>query len=195
VSVPDILQAVLPVTRALEGLRIPYYVGGSVASSLYGIARATLDVDLVAAIRPGHITPLAEALRKVYYVDEIMVAEAIQRRSSFNLIHLPTSIKIDVFVPPDSEYSRTAMGRRREDTLEEGGDRLPVAAPEDIVLSKLQWYEMGGRVSERQWSDVTGVIKVQAGALDTAYLRRWGEVLGVAALLRQAFAESGMPLP
>lgn len=194
-SVPDLLQALLPVTRALEGLGIAYYVGGSVASSVYGIARATLDVDLVAVVRPGHIGPLSEALRTVYYVDEIMISEAIKRRSSFNLIHLPTSIKIDVFVPPDGEYSRTAMGRRRQDTLQEGGDRLPVAAPEDIVLSKLQWYELGGRVSERQWLDVTGVIKVQAGALDTVYLRQWGEVLGVTALLRQAFAESGATLP
>ena len=194
-TAPDIIEAVLPVTRTLETLRIPYYIGGSVASSVYGIARATLDVDLVAGIQRSHIVPLTQALRKLYYVDELMIAEAVERRSSFNLIHLPTSIKVDVFVPSEDAYPRTAMQRRREDTLREGGETLPVASAEDIILNKLQRYELGGRVSERQWLDVTGVIKVQAGALDTVYLQHWGGVLGLTALLGRAFADSGLQFP
>jgi hypothetical protein len=194
-SAPDIIQAMLPVTRAFEELHIPYYIGGSVASSVYGIARATLDVDLVAAIQPRHITQLTGALRSLCYVDELIIAEAIERRSSFNLVHLPTSIKIDVFVPPEDRYQQTAMDRRRDDTLQEAGERFPVSSAEDVILNKLRWYELGGRVSERQWLDVTGVIKVQAGALDTAYLQRWGDDLILTALLRKAFADSGQRFP
>ncbi|MBN1836295.1 MAG: nucleotidyl transferase AbiEii/AbiGii toxin family protein [Spirochaetales bacterium] len=193
-NAPDIIEAMLPVAQALEGLSIPYYIGGSVASSIYGIARATLDIDLVADIQRTQIAPLAQTLRKLYYVDELTIAEAIERRSSFNLIHLPTSIKIDVFVPPEEPYPRTALRRRREETLQEEGQKFPVATAEDMILNKLQWYELGGRVSERQWLDVTGVIKVQGGALDTEYLRHWGRALGLTALLVQAFADSGAQL-
>jgi len=194
VTAADIILAVRPVAETLDALEVPYYIGGSLASSVYGIARATMDVDLVAGLAPPHAGPLAEALRSEYYADEMAIAEAIVRRSSFNLIHLATSIKIDVFVPPDGEYQRAAMGRRRQETLEEPGESYWVCRAEDIILAKLQWYELGGRASERQWLDVMGVIKVQAGALEADYLRRWAGVLGVSALLGKAFADAGVPL-
>lgn len=66
---------------------------------------------------------------------------------------------------------------------------------EDIILAKLPWCELCGRVSERQWLDLTGVIKVQAGALDAAYLERWAGVLGVSALLCKVFADAEVALP
>lgn len=65
-------------------------------------------------------------------------------------------------------------------------------SPEDIILHKLIWYEMGGRVSERQWLDVLGVLKVQSTDLDAAYLRKWAAKLRVAALLAQAWDEAGL---
>jgi hypothetical protein len=196
VTAPDIIRAVLPVTRTLDELGIPYYVGGSVASSVYGSARATMDVDLVADIEPEHVPVLVQAFRSKYYVDELMIAEAVERRASFNLIHLQTSIKIDVFVQPEGEYHQAAMSRRREDTLDdEDAAPLFVASAEDVILSKLQWYELGGRVSERQWLDVTGVIKVQARSLDTVYLGQWARDLGVSSLLLKAFGDSGVPFP
>ena len=116
---PDILRALVPVTRAFDSLKIPYYIGGSVASSLYGLARATLDVDIAARIELAHVSLLKDSLQNAYYVDEDMIAEAINRRSSFNLIHLETSIKIDVFVPVDEPFQQTAMERKVKDTLSE----------------------------------------------------------------------------
>jgi hypothetical protein len=193
----DLLEALAPVTRALTTLNIPYYIGGSVASSLYGIARATLDVDIAARIEHRHFEALRDSLRGMYYLDEDMIIEAIERRSSFNLIHLETSVKIDVFVPGDEPYQQAAMGRKRKDTLLEGEQEVefPVSSPEDIILNKLVWYESGGRVSERQWLDVAGVIKVQRDSLDTAYLARWAKELDVSSLLIRAFAEAGVAFP
>lgn len=192
---PDILRALVPVTRVLDSLKIPYFIGGSVASSLYGIARATLDVDIAARIELGHVSSLQDSLQNEYYVDEDMIAEAVTRRSSFNLIHLETSIKIDVFVPVDEPFQQTAMERKVKDTLIEDDPTAVfyISSPEDVILHKLKWYELGGGVSERQWLDVTGVIKVQGNSLDQVYLQRWSKELGMSMLLKKAFADAGVP--
>jgi hypothetical protein len=192
---PDLIRALSPIIRAFEQSSIPYYIGGSLASSVYGIARATIDVDLVARIEMHHIDFLKTRLQDEYYIDEGMIAEAIEHGSSFNLIHLETSIKIDVFIPVDELYPRTAMDRRRMDTLSEE-QTSPVfffCSTEDIILHKLQWYEAGGGVSEHQWLDVLGVIKVQADSLDKEYLKHWSEELGVFELLQRALRDGGVP--
>ena len=126
-----------------------------------------------------------------YYVDAESIREAIQRRRSFNLIHFATMIKIDVFVIGDGEYDREEMRRMTPGPIADAPDRLfPLATAEDIVLRKLQWYERADRVSERQWSDVLGVLRIQSDALDLAYLRHWAGQLGLMDLLEQALSEA-----
>ena len=193
---PDLQQALFPIVRCFEELGIPYFIGGSIASSVYGIARATIDVDLVAEVELHHVDNLKTCLQSRYYIDEMMITEAIEHGSSFNLIHLETSIKIDVFISDEGLYSRTAMGRRRMDTLKEEHVTRNVffCSTEDIILHKLKWYESGGGTSERQWFDVLGVIKVQSDSLDKDYLRHWSKDLGLSDLLQKAFQEGGVAL-
>ena len=186
---PDILQAIQPVISAFQELSIPYYIAGSIASSVYGIARATMDVDIVADIKTTHASSLKQLLEKEYYIDEGMIKEAIRSFSSFNLIHLETMIKIDIFIHKPQSYSEEVLRRKRKDTLEESGNasEFYFSSAEDIILNKLQWYEMGGKISERQWLDVVGVIKVQSTNLDRDYLRRWAAKLQLLELLKSAF--------
>ncbi|MEE8589774.1 MAG: hypothetical protein V3T35_00490 [Spirochaetia bacterium] len=193
---PDLLRAVKPIVQGFDELAIPYYIGGSIASSVYGMARSTIDVDLVADIESRHIMALMDRLEKNYYMDDTAIADAIKPGSSFNLIHLETSIKIDVFIPRDEIYHHTAMDRRHRDTLfdENMITEFYFCSPEDIIINKLQWYVSGGEVSERQWLDVSGVIKVQAESLDTTYLLRWSKDLGLHELLVRAFEEAGVHL-
>ncbi|MFN3762930.1 MAG: hypothetical protein ACK4WK_06995 [Anaerolineae bacterium] len=187
----DILKALIPVVEALEGLDVAYQIGGSVASSAYGVPRTTMDIDLVADLRPEHVQPLVVRLQDQYYVSPEAIYEALRRRSSFNLIHLETMVKVDVFVLRPEPYEQEAFRRARRDTLtEESGREFSLSSPEDIILHKLAWFRMGGGVSERQWSDVVGVIRVQADALDFAYLKHWATVLGLADLLEQAIREA-----
>jgi len=192
----DILLAVKPAVKAFERLSIPYYIGGSIASSVYGIARATMDVDIVADIGLAQVPALVELLRSEYYISEQMIHDAIADASSFNLIHLNTMMKVDVFVPKKDAYRESAVARRLQDRLvEEDADSVVfLSSPEDVILSKLRWYEDAGRVSERQWLDVLGVIKVQGDSLDRDYLIEWSNTLGVQDLLQQAFSESGITL-
>jgi hypothetical protein len=193
---PDLIEAVQPVIKTLEALAIPYYISGSIASSLYGIARATMDVDLVADIKIEHIASLKTSLENKYYIDEEMVAEAVRQRSSFNLIHLETMIKIDMFVFKDEPYQKEALKRKRRDTFEEGQTRIEFyfSSAEDIILNKLLWYEMGEKVSERQWYDLIGVIKVQSTLLDKEYLKRWATTLNLMDLLVKAYTDAGIYL-
>jgi hypothetical protein len=186
------LEALLPVIEALERLRVPYCVGGSLASSLYGVGRTTLDADLVADLDPRHVPPLVAALQAAYYVDAGMILDAIARRSCFNVIHLASMFKVDVFVLKDRSYDRTAFARIRRDTLTPDGPGAEVflASPEDVVLNKLEWFRLGDEISERQWRDAVGVLKVQKDRLDRSYLARWGSELGLTDLLQRAWKEA-----
>jgi hypothetical protein len=101
--------------------------------------------------------------------------------------------KIDVFVPEDTPFARANMSRRIALAIPEISRTLYFCSPEDIVLHKLLWCRAGSGVSDRQWYDLQGVLRLQAQALDLAYLQRWAVELGIAALLHRAMAEAGFP--
>jgi hypothetical protein len=185
-------MALAPVVNVLQDLGVRYFVGGSLASSAHGMARASLDVDLVAELEGRHALVLAERLHEAYYLDVSRIESAIRSRRSFNLIHLATMFKIDVFVAKGRPFDSMALQRAAPETLgdEPGAPVVPIATAEDIVLAKLEWFEAGGRTSERQWTDVVGVLKLRQSDIDPAYLRRWAAALGVGALLERALAET-----
>ena len=189
----DIIAALDMVIDCFEKLGIEYYIGGSVASSVYGIARATMDVDLIANVEIHQTDNLVKALEKDYYIDAGMITNAIHERTSFNLIHLETMFKIDVFILKNQPYDSKALSRRQPDTLDEESSRkFYLSSPEDVILNKLQWYHAGGRISEQQWKDVLGVLKVQSDRLDLKYLKYWASILNLSDLLNRSFANAGL---
>jgi len=187
----DIISAIDTVIECFEQLGIDYCIGDPVASSAYGIARATMDVDLIAKIETKHVDNLVKALEKSYYIDAGMITNAIQEKSSFNLIHLETMIKIDIFILREQPYDLKAFDRRQTDTLdEESARKFYLSSPEDVILSKLQWYHLGGRLSQQQWKDVLGVLKVQGDRLDLKYLKYWASKLNLSDLLNGSFNDA-----
>ncbi len=182
-----VLNAALLVTAVLEDLDVTYVIGGSVASTVHGVVRTTLDVDLLADLRLDLVSPLATALDEAFYIDEAAIRKAIAHGGSFNLIHLQTMVKVDVFVPTQRAFDRQQLARRISEPLASDSPmRIWVLSAEDIILAKLDWYRQGGEVSERQWRDVLGVFKTQGARLDEAYLLRWAAELGVSDLLDRA---------
>ena len=144
---PSLLCALGPILDVFELRKIRYYVGGSLASSAHGIPRASIDADLVADLGGGDVDAFVAALRHDYYVPEERIRDAVDRRSSFNVIHLATTLKIDVFVAKNREFERRALARARPEALEgEDGRWVLLASAEDIVLAKLEWYRKGGEV-------------------------------------------------
>ncbi len=169
--------------RIFDALRVPYAVGGSVASSLHGFPRSTMDVDLVAAIETRHVDPFVTALGEDFYASSEAIRDAVGRSDSFNVIELRTMLKADIFVVRERAAEELA---RAIDVRTEDGHRFRVVSAEDIVAEKLRWYRLGGEISERQWSDVLGVIEVQGGALDRMALATRCADLGVSDLLERA---------
>jgi hypothetical protein len=190
----ELLDALGPVVDAFDQLGVAWYVGGSVASGAFGEFRATNDVDVIADLRLEHAEPLVAALGAAYYADLESIRSAIRRRASFNAVHFDSMLKIDVFVLKARAYDQEALRRRltRRAGTAEDAKSLSVASPEDVVLAKLDWYEQGGSVSERQWNDVQGVLRVQSTAMDLAYLRKWSAELGLNELLARALAEADL---
>lgn len=149
----------LLVTQTLERLGIPYAVGGSLASSLHGVMRSTLDVDIVADVQPEHIQPLVEALSKEFYADDEMMRDAIEHQSSFNLIHYETAFKVDIFIRKARAFDQMQLDRRRLSIIASNPEEsVYVTSPEDTILAKLEWYRMGGEVSDRQWRDTPSAL-------------------------------------
>lgn len=188
---PESISVLMSVVAVFERLHIPYLVGGSMASALYGVARSTLDADIVADIRQDQVSALVAALGEDFYADDQMIRGAIEHRGSFNLIHLTTMFKVDVFIRKDRPFDQMQFERRVEQIIAtEPEQKAFITSAEDIILAKLEWYRLGNEISDRQWRDILGVLKVQAGWLDTDYLRQWADELGIGDLLQRALKES-----
>jgi hypothetical protein len=187
-SLSEPLQVTRLIAREFDRLNIRYLIGGSLASSLHGVPRATHDVDMVAEINHAHVQRLVKALSPDFYVDAEMIHDAIRHRSMFNVIHMATMFKADIFIMKADAASRREMDRREPyNIVEDDPDELFLSSAEDIIVQKLYWYELGGGVSERQWTDVVGVIQIQGGRLDSDYLEKAALELGVAEHLKRAF--------
>jgi hypothetical protein len=181
---PEALRVAGLVIAALRAHGIDYHLGGSYASAVHGVPRQTHDVDLVIDPPPGSERGLAADLQDRFYVDPASVERAVRERSSCNLIHLDSGIKVDLFVKGTSRFDDAEFERRVSARLGEGPDtEVFVKSAEDTILRKLLWHEMGGRASRRQMEDARGIVGVQSDRLDRDYLRRWADALGVRGLL------------
>jgi len=187
----DPIEVALRVARVLDEYDVRYVVGGSLASSISGEPRSTLDVDLVVALSKEKVASVVAALGEDFHADTDAIHRAIREKSSANLIHLATSIKVDLFVMGGTPVDEEQMDRRQRMKVATDPDRyLYVYTPEDILLQKLRWYRMGNEVSDRQWRDILGIVLVQGNALDLAHLRRAAEVLKVSELLERALVQA-----
>jgi hypothetical protein len=170
----------------LDQLGIQYAIGGSFASSFHGIARATQDLDLVVELPANRVRAFYQAVAPHFYADEETMLDAIRNGLSFNLIHLDSGFKFDLFVAGRHPLGLDQLiHRKRVSTALLGGDPLEInmVSAEDILLAKLLWYRTGGDVSERQWNDLVSLVEVQKDKADRHYLETQAARLGVADLL------------
>jgi hypothetical protein len=187
----DLIDALAPVVAAFQTLQIRHYVGGSVASSFHGAARSTMDVDLVCEMTKDQIPQFLEQFDRNYYVSETAVREAVEGMSCFNLIHLPTSYKVDVFISRGRAFDRQSMARATLETLGESRSvTVPIATVEDSIISKLEWYRKTNETSERQWDDVSRLMRLLGSTIDRSYLREAAGSVGVEDLLDRLLGEN-----
>ena len=187
VSVWRELQRVL---TALDAMGIPYVLGGSLASSLWGVPRSTNDADVMVRPFPGREEELVARFPPDFYLSLSAMREANLKRRSFNIINTSTGFKTDVFVASTRQLDESAFRRkviRKVPSL--GEATVNVLSAEDVIIWKLDWYRQGGETSERQWLDVIGVLEANLPGLDRTYLLEGSQHLGIMDLLDRAIAE------
>lgn len=189
-ELPSSLAVVLEVVAILEELGAKHHLGGSFAAAVHGVPRQTRDADIVVDLDAGTAAKLVERLKADFYVDGEAAADAVARRGTFNAIHLATGFKVDFFVAGMERFDAAELERSERHVIVADPPRSAhVKSAEDTVLRKLQWFRDGGGVSDRQWSDVLGILMTQGGRLDESYLRTWADELGVTELFDRALRE------
>jgi len=177
----------------LDRFEIRYLIGGSVASSSYGMPRQTNDIDILADFKGVDIHALCQLLSGEFYLDPEAVLSAVQTGRPFNVIHAKGIFKFDFFPAADQEFALSELNRRRFVVSMVPGLQnieFPIASAEDTLLAKLVWFRKGGESSEQQWRDIQGIARVQSVHLDLTYLDKWAIKLGVLELLERAMVDA-----
>ncbi len=187
---PQDLQVINQLVQIFDRLNIHYAIGGSMASSTYGVVRFTQDADITVAPFTDKAQQFYDLMNQDFYISLDAMMQAFQQRSSFNVIHFTSAFKIDLFVCKDTKFERELLLRRQLLKLSDSDTHtLAFVSPEDIILLKLRWYHEGGRLSERQWHDVLGVLTIQDQRLDYDYLNQQAHILSIKDLLDQVIRE------
>jgi hypothetical protein len=190
-ALEDPVAIALHVGAQLDAIGVVWVTGGSIASSVHGEARSTLDVDMVVGLSARQVKALSAALARDYYVDAGAMRTAVKECGSFNAIHFASAIKVDFFVAGDDPFEAERLASRQG--VEMPGGRLYVDTAEHTLLRKLEWYRRGGEVSDRQWRDVQAIARIQGDRLDRQRLNKWAKRLGVTDLLQRLIAETTPP--
>lgn len=192
---PEPIAVTFLVIEAFEKLSVPYFIGGSLACAVHGVSRSTMDADLVADLKVDHIQDLLPLLSGEFYLDEEAIRSAILRKGSFNLIHLETNFKVDIFIRKSNPFDEEQFSRRSLQVLTTDPERsVYVSSAEDLILAKLDWFRQGGEVSTRQWQDIINLLKVQEKALNYSYLFLWAADLGLSELLERSISDSNIEI-
>lgn len=159
---------------ALERAGVPYMLTGSLASSMYGVPRATNDIDFVIAPSPNQLRELLQFLKRLgLFVQDEQALSALQNGTMFNVIDFQNSWKVDFIIRQVRDFSLTEFARRT--THEVDGIRIAFASPEDVIIAKLEWAQTSH--SERQIDDAAGILRLQREKLDMPYIEKWVELL------------------
>ena len=191
----SIFDTVSSVALQLNSAGIDFIVGGSLASSAWGLERATHDADLAAQINSTQLDELVAAFQWPLVFQSESLRQAIESPEGFTcgqILNGETLDKVDLFLLPHDEYSASQLSRKRLIEVIPGLT-LPFASPEDTVITKLRWFELGNRVSDKQWNDIVGVLEMQLGELDESYLDHWTTHFGLKDLLDSARSKVTLP--
>ena len=194
----DLLAVIYPARRALEILHLPYYLGGSIASSLHGMQQLAQDTDLVIDLGEQTLPSLLVALGQHYLLDEDQAREAVREQRPFPLIHLDSLMKVDVVIPKRDVFATSMLPLIQSYTLDERHPPIPLASAIEMLLFKVQRYQRDERTrtdgmqDDAEWNDILGMLKVQGPDLDLPLLEEWAGTLGLADTWQRALVDAGL---
>jgi hypothetical protein len=174
-------QATVTVIKALEELRIPYMLVGSLSSNVYGIARSTQDADIVIQLGGVTLAALQQRLGPEFRIDMQMSFETATGTKRNVVSMIDGKFKIELFRLSDDAHDQERFRRRQRVFSIQLNHEVILPTVEDVVLFKLRWAVDAGRSKDRD--DVRDVLAVQQGQLDWSYVHRWTAVHGTRACL------------
>ncbi len=185
------IQVLERLAEVLDTLGIPYAIGGSIASSVYGTVRFTRDADIAMLSFPSAADRFYALLKDEFYINEEAMQQALGCCGTFNIIHFETAFKIDIFLLGPSEFEQQLLVRSKLVRLGETDEsELCFVSPEDVILLKLRRLAESEDFEEDQWEDILGVLAIQGRVLDQQHLTDYAKTLGVEDLLERAIAEA-----
>lgn len=194
----ELLAVMLPAQRALEDLHVPYYLGGSIASSLHGMQQLAQDIDLVVDFGDQTLPSLFAALGQHYLLDEDEARGAVRGHRPFPLIHLDSLMKVDVVFPKRDAFASSMRPLIRGYTIDERYPPIPLASATEMLLFKVQRYQRDeqartdGIQDDTEWNDILGMLKVQGPDLDLPLLEEWAGTLGMTDTWQRALVDAGL---
>jgi hypothetical protein len=197
----DLVAVMLPALHSFDELRVPYYLGGSIASSVHGMQQMAQDIDLVVDLGEQSFPSLLASLQSSYVVDEDANRQAVRAYTPLRLIHLDTLMKVDVVISKRDAFDISMRQLVSPRTLDERYPPFWVASASEMILFKLQRYardersRTDGMLDDAEWNDILGMLKMQGPDLDLGYLARWADALGVRDQLERALVEAGLKQP
>jgi hypothetical protein len=117
----DLIDALEPVVQVFRELGIRHFIGGSIASSFHGATRSTMDVDVVCDLTESQAVLFVSRFNADFYISQTAVENAVRNRSCFNLIHLPTAFKVDVFASRGRPFDKDSMRRATKEKIGPSG--------------------------------------------------------------------------
>jgi hypothetical protein len=194
----DLLAVILLVGRTLEDLHVPYYLGGSIASSLHGMQQLAQDIDLIVDLDEQALPPLLAALGQHYLFNEDESRKAVRAGTSFPLIHLDSLMKIDVVLPKHEAFDTFMRQLVRCHAVDERYPPIQVASATEMLLFKVQRYQRDeqartdGMQDDAEWNDILGMLKVQGPDLNLPLLEEWAGSLGITDTWQRALVDAGL---
>lgn len=172
------------ISSFLKQNKIPYMITGAWSAIYYGRPRASHDVDFVLELTTHDFKKAFRAFKKLphtFFVQTESIKEAIDQKSMFNVIHLPTTLKFDFWILTNEEFDKTRFARRKKVNILD--QLMEMASAEDTILQKLKWFVMGK--IEKHFVDAAFVYQIQKGKLDNDYLAKWCKRLKLDKYLRK----------
>lgn len=189
---PDILNTITPIATVFEQLNINYCIAGTIANSIYGMQRATFDIDFIADLSSKNFLLFLRLLTSAYCFDEATVKDATIQQTLFEGLHLPSMLKVNVYPRSANSFIDEVYRRVQFHALIKDGQIFRIASPEDTILTQLMDYKISGEVADDCWNEILGVLKVQKESLDLSYLRQWATIINVGVVLKRAFEDAGI---
>ena len=177
------------IIETFESLGLQYAIGGSFASSTYGEARTTMDIDISIVLPESEMQRLVEAIQQLgYYVFLDSIVDAMIQNMPFNIIDATSGYKADIFLVAPTPLDQSVLARSRRMVYDTTTNATAMLySPEDVIIYKLKYFLMGR--SQKHLRDIGAILIVQGTALDYDYVAHWAQQVGATEVWNQLLAE------